>query len=126
MVERAVAAVVVATTMHGACVDGASADAYADYLNSMSEEGTALETLSGEVDAEQALKDREAARAIGTERPKTDKNASVVMPQAKKDPTKMRMVYTPTEESMRERHAAWPSKRRNARGEEAAAERARS
>ena len=26
----------------------------------------------------------------------------MVMPQAKKDPTKMRMVYTPTEESMRE------------------------
>ena len=102
VVERAVAAVVVATTMHGACVDGASADAYADYLNSMSEEGTAVVTLSGEVDAEQALKDREAARAIGTERPKTDKNARVVMPQAKKDPTKMRMVYTPTEESMRE------------------------
>ena len=69
VVERAVAAVVVATTMHGACVDGASADAYADYLNSMSEEGTAVVTLSGEVDAEQALKDREAARAIGTERP---------------------------------------------------------
>ena len=49
MVERAVAAVVVATTMHAAVVDGASADAYADYLNSMSEEGTAVVTLSGEV-----------------------------------------------------------------------------
>ena len=45
MVERAVAAVVVATTMHAAVVDGASADAYADYLNSMSEEGTAVVTL---------------------------------------------------------------------------------
>ena len=46
MVERAVAAVVVATTMHAAVVDGASADAYADYLNSMSEEGTAVVTLA--------------------------------------------------------------------------------